>query len=475
MKSGFIGIGALVALGIVAVGAIVAGGWFVNEKQQIDETLQNALQNVQQETQKFGADATLPIAGVSYTLAGSGVSGSATTITLTSLTIPQTGYLIQDADLSSTFYLTLEPGNRSRQEIVSCTTVVQNGNGTASLSGCTRGLLPFSPYTASSSYQFAHGGGTSVVFSNPPQLYSEFAIRGNRQDITGVWTFASSSLPQVGSSTTNTQIGAATNTLATVSYVNSVASSGAADASQTVKGIVEEATCAELASSTATGGTAAKLFAPASCFSASSTGSVMIPVTSSTGKFDPKFITQSSTYNWNGLQQFTGVVSSTATTTFTGTVNLQNASATIASSSIPQLPSMRVYLSDAVGTSTGLSTTTSATFVLLANSTGTVTTGARRVLVSVSGSYQHTTTDFARFDINIDGTRQGGNNGLVNQTSVANATSRLTLTYLSAPLSAGSHIIGLSLMSDGGTLLMSMSSSSQMATPLIISAQEVYN
>ena len=63
--------------------------------------------------------ATLPIAGQTYTLSGSGVSSAATSITLSSFTIPQTGYEILDADMSDTFYLTLEPGSRTKQEIIS--------------------------------------------------------------------------------------------------------------------------------------------------------------------------------------------------------------------------------------------------------------------------------------------------------------------------------------------------------------------
>src|SRR3990167_6815522 len=64
-----------------------------------------------------------------YNLSGSGVTSSATSFTLTSLILPQNDYKIHDSDLSDTFYLTLEPGNKTRQEIVSCTNVVQNAGG----------------------------------------------------------------------------------------------------------------------------------------------------------------------------------------------------------------------------------------------------------------------------------------------------------------------------------------------------------
>lgn len=139
--------------------------------------------------------ATLPIAGNTYNLAGSGVTGSATSLTLQSFTIKQTGQPIVDADLSDTFYLTIEPGNNNRQEILSCTTVVQNSNGTATISGCSRGMSPITPYTASTTLQFSHAGGTQVIFSDPPQLFNEFGRLQNANTWLGDNIFASSTAP----------------------------------------------------------------------------------------------------------------------------------------------------------------------------------------------------------------------------------------------------------------------------------------
>ena len=134
--------------------------------------------------------AVLPIAGSTYNLSGSGISSSATSITLQSFTLPQNGYYIQDSDLSTTFYLTLEPGNRSRQEIVSCTTVTQNGAGTATLSSCTRGLSPVTPFTASSTLQFSHSGGSQVILSDPPQLFNQFVDKDNESVVRGSFRLA---------------------------------------------------------------------------------------------------------------------------------------------------------------------------------------------------------------------------------------------------------------------------------------------
>lgn len=130
---------------------------------------------------------TKPAALTTYYLAGGGISSSATTITLSSFTVPQTDYAIQDSDLSDVFYLTIDPGDSSNQEIISCTTVGTNTGGNVTLSGCTRGLMPIYPYTESSSYKFSHAGGTPVILSNPPQLFSQYGALTNDETITGAW------------------------------------------------------------------------------------------------------------------------------------------------------------------------------------------------------------------------------------------------------------------------------------------------
>lgn len=178
-----------VALSITALfgagGGIATKQDVQNIKTQVDQYIEQSLED----NAIFGS--VLPIAGTTYNLSGAGISNSATTIVLQSLTLTQIGYPIQDSELSDTFYITLEPGSRSKQEIVSCTTVTQNANGTASLTGCTRGLSPITPYTASSSLRFSHAGGSQVIFSDPPQLFNLYAAKENNETITGSWLFPS--------------------------------------------------------------------------------------------------------------------------------------------------------------------------------------------------------------------------------------------------------------------------------------------
>lgn len=251
--------------GIAAIGMAVGGLLGLNPEPQI---VYVPVEQPAAEEESLGADTVLPIAGAVYYLAGTGISSSATSFSLTSFTIPQNGKKIVDSELSDTFYVTFEPGNRSRQEIASCTTVAQNADDTATISGCTRGLSPVTPYTASTSLQFAHGGGSTLVFSNPPQLYNDAAMKGNDETITGQWTFSTFPI------TASTSI-----------------------ASETVSGISELATGGEAASSTLSGDIAtSRLVLPTSiATSAAPTSGNVVVVTGDDGNIAYGFLPQIST------------------------------------------------------------------------------------------------------------------------------------------------------------------------------------
>lgn len=409
------------------------------------------------QVQNFGADTTLPIAGITYTLSGSGISGSATSIGLTSLTIPQTGYEIQDSDLSSTFYITLEPGSRTRQEIASCTTATQNTDNTATLSGCVRGLLPFTPYTASSSYQFAHAGGTSVVFSNPPQLYNEFTGKTNDETITGIWTWNASSLPRVSSSPTYES----GDELKFVTYgqLASTSFSGTVDASLTQKGIVEMANKTEMANGSLTGGTTAPLFIPAQYFNATSSATSTVPVTGSDGILSSTFMPTSTAYNWTGQHSFASSTTFTASTTNSGT-STYNGNVIFTASTTQKLTP--VGGTDVVNKnyvdSNKTSFVASTTMALATNGAGVSTTLA--ITLSDAGKLLIIMAPSINFDncngypgtnavyLKIDGNQPADFNmpSFSCNTPTINSTSGgvFSSTYITASLSAGSHLINAS-------------------------------
>lgn len=215
-----------------------------------------------------------------FTLSGSGVSASATSIALSTLATPD-GVAITMADFGNDVgYATLEPGT-AREESISFTGITST-----TLTGVSRGLRFVSPFDVVAGNKKAHAGGTILVFSNTSAFYSRFVDDFNAQTIAGIKTFSSIPVLPASDPTTDNQaarkayvdlkiplsyldtdvtLAANSDTKiatqkAVKTYVDNVAVSGAPNASTTVKGIVEEATQAEVDAGTATGATGARLF-----------------------------------------------------------------------------------------------------------------------------------------------------------------------------------------------------------------------
>lgn len=331
-NKGFIGATLLLAVGVsalVAVGIAYLTTPKVIERIETVETVREI---------QLGSDNAQFVAAPPARLYGSGIGITDTSIKLQSFKT-RDGSLLTMTDFGDIGYATLDPDSDSKFELVSFTGVTQNADGTATITGVTRGLLPVAPYTASTTLRDTHSGGAKFIISNPPQLYSEAAFKDNDESITGQFTFPTSTrtAPKYGTSTTYTLDGNyPTSTFADIDYVNRVATSGAADASPTIKGVVEEATCAELASSTSVGGTTAPLFARSTCFSATSSLAGVVPVIGSNNKLAQTF--------WNLTEGFTfsGGVTSTAATTLSATTTISgNVSSTgqFTFGNIPTIPS----------------------------------------------------------------------------------------------------------------------------------------
>lgn len=123
-----------------------------------------------------------------FQLAGSGVSLSDTTIVLKKFKLPNSQAEITTSDLGGICYATLEAGS-DREECISFTGVTQNTNGTATLTGVTRGLKFVAPYDQDLTLRKGHGGGTSLVITNGPGFYNEFASKLNNETIEEIWSF----------------------------------------------------------------------------------------------------------------------------------------------------------------------------------------------------------------------------------------------------------------------------------------------
>lgn len=353
------------------VAGLTAIGGFFGFTPTVDSPIEN-----------LGA-APIPIAGTTYNLSGAGVSSSATSITLQSLTLPQSGVELVTTDLrtgvSDKFYITIEPGNRLKQEIVSCTTVTQSStNDTATLSGCTRGLAPIYPYTASTTYAFTHAGGAQVIFSNPPQLYNEI-----------------------------------------IAYIDNATSTGAVDASLTVKGVVEIATGAEAAAHTAVGGgsTSAYLGLTSSIASSSAASNVVV-VTKTDGTIDGSF-------GSSPVGSITAFASSTAPTGWL----LANGQS-VATSTYPALYTLLGYSYGGSGANFNVPNLTGRSIVMASSTQVATTTFNRATLGSVGGETLHTQTsnELATHTHGASGT----DNTAGGSTSVLRANSTTVNTGLSA-------------------------------------------
>lgn len=277
------------------------------------------------------------------TLSGSGVSATATSIVLQNLkhlTVSGGGNIVM-SDFGTKGFGTIEPGT-SREEVISFEGISQNGDGTATLTTVTRNLKPYYPYDQYSSTGFAHAGGATFIVTNNPQVYDSFANKENDETINGLWDFANS-IPTIPTTTptTDDQIASklyvddqndldvhltgdqtiagnktftgttdlqgdvdidgnltleeiaaydshptftADEQLIDKKYADDLAIAGSPDASTTVKGIVEEATNAEIQAGTGAGDTGARLFVNPTQVATSGANKILL--LDSSGKID---------------------------------------------------------------------------------------------------------------------------------------------------------------------------------------------
>ena len=139
------------------------------------------------EPQELNTGSFNPTGGLTYRLQTSAGS-SAIIINLSSLKNRSDIALtmtILDTDIG---YGTLSP-QTSRSEFISFTGITQNANGTAQLTGVTRGLSDIAPFTASTTLREAHPGQSIFILSDSPQLFEEYAKIRSATAITGLYSF----------------------------------------------------------------------------------------------------------------------------------------------------------------------------------------------------------------------------------------------------------------------------------------------
>lgn len=237
----------------------------------------------------FGAFA--PAGGLTYYLQSS-IGLTNTTITLSSFQnrtdIPLTMALL-NTDIA---YATLDP-QTSISEFISFTGITQNANGTATLTGVTRGLSDIYPFTASSTMRQPHSGQSRLILSDPPQLFNEYAAKRNTEYVTGAWGFQ-------GTAPTSTACASAFQ-LCNKAYVDSTANAGAATSTEINGGIVELGTLAEQAASYDGGATKPTVIQTKNSTSTCQVvGAYNIVASSTIGKLDKGCFDQTAHYNLTG-------------------------------------------------------------------------------------------------------------------------------------------------------------------------------
>lgn len=259
-------------------------------------------------TQKVeqGLGAFSPTGGGTYRL-GQSIGTTDSSFKLSSFKEPVSGIAYTMAYLGSDVgYGTISP-QTSVSEFVSFTGITQNTDGSALLTGISRGIsrTPGSGgCVASTTLAQPHAGQSIFILSNQPCFYvNEYMPLRNTATSSAVTIFGSTTPPRYdfpGAQAGGTY-NATTSEFASIAYVNAIAIAGVSNATQTVKGIVELATGAEAGSSTPTGGTAASL-ALFSVISTSSpfTAASVVPVTMANGKLKQVFLDLTENFNFTG-------------------------------------------------------------------------------------------------------------------------------------------------------------------------------
>lgn len=241
----------LLATGIISLSVLVGGVWIGKSDVQTPV-----------------AGSFTPVQASQFTLAGAGVTSSQNTITLTSFKLPDPNKTpIVMSMFGQIGYAVLEP-QTSKIENVSFTGVTQNANGTAILTGVSRGLSFYAPFAASTTLSLAHAGGAYLILSNSAAFYGQqFLFSNNVGSSTQQISFSNTApplyYPGPGVQGQGSAI-ASTSEFASVAYVNAVTTSGAPNASTVAKGIVQLATARQTASSTSLGSTGATDVIPSS-------------------------------------------------------------------------------------------------------------------------------------------------------------------------------------------------------------------
>jgi hypothetical protein len=245
-------------------------------------------------------------------------SATQSTIYVTS-TLSEDGHQFTMADFGTKVFLIIEPTG-SKKETVMCT-----GVNPTSWTGCTRGLAFYGTSTvAVSANQKTHSAGSQIIMSNVHYIYEELLDKDTDQTITSNIHF--DNLP-----TSTTTAPSLDSELANKKYVDDVTNAGAANGTESVKGIWEGATQSEMSAGTATGTQHTLILQSKYATSTGGNPYTSIPVTGSNGRLDDDFIPTTMTFASSTITsltvdvtKYTGTGANLNTLTTSSTTNAVN-------------------------------------------------------------------------------------------------------------------------------------------------------
>lgn len=254
---------------------------------------------------------------------------SDTALTVTPVPVDLDGNVLTMSNFGSTPTITVDPGVSGYEEIESFSSIVNNGNNTATLGGISRDLQSVYPYTSAGTGK-QHGGGAIVVFSNNPQIYGRLGVLENDQTWTGINTYSLTNPPLYNGNPTFT------NPLSLISkaYADALTINGAPTSTFSGMGVVWLATRAQVGTGVASSTSGAPLVIPNSMASSTYNGSTVfqgeIPALRSTKDIDPNFIATSTgnAYVWGASHTFNSGFLSNASSTLNATTSIAASSVT---------------------------------------------------------------------------------------------------------------------------------------------------
>jgi hypothetical protein len=142
------------------------------------------------------ADKVKLVQGQDFQLSGGGIGLTDTSITIDDFVLPNSGTPITMDMFGVIGYITLEP-ETNREENISFTDVIDNGDTTSTITGVVRGLPlattadPADYNTPDLNLRQPHSGGSLLRITNSVSLLQWFASKANEETIEEKWTFPS--------------------------------------------------------------------------------------------------------------------------------------------------------------------------------------------------------------------------------------------------------------------------------------------